>query len=138
MCVNKFTKCTCTSAVPITPTMYMLCMYTYTYILVCCDVLMRCPLVPQINRFRIYLASLSSDAVIDFNAPLSSGLIPSLSVNTLHNPDQASGESDFLEEFHRHGHTSHIVVKPPVSREVDEFPELKRHSSVLSHKPHFK
>jgi hypothetical protein len=92
----------------------------------------------ETNRFRIYLASLSTDAVIDFNAPLPSGLIPSPSVNTLHNPDQASGESDFLEEFHRHGHTSHIVGTPPISREVDEFPELKRHSSLLSHKPHFK
>ena len=110
----------------------------YTYILVYCDVLMRCPLVLQTNRFRIYLASLSTDAVIDFNAPLPSGLIPSPSVNTLHNPDQASGESDFLEEFHRHGHTSHIVGTPPISREVDEFPELKRHSPVLSRKPHFK
>lgn len=96
-------------------------------------------IIPQTNRFRIYLASLWSDAIIDFNAPLPSGLIPSPSVSTLHNPDQASGESDFLEEFHRHGHTSHIVgMPPPISRGDTDFKQLKRHSPVLSRKPHFK
>ena len=90
----------------------------------------------QTNRFRIYLASLWSDAIVDFNAPLPSGLIPSPSISTLHNPDQASGESDFLEEFHRHGHTSNIVGRP--SRGETDFKQLKRHSPVLSRKPHFK
>jgi PH/SEC7 domain-containing protein len=91
----------------------------------------------EINRFRIYLASLCSDTVVDFNAPLPSGLIPSPSISTLHNPDQASGESDFLEEFHRHGHTSHIVGTPPVHRVGADFRELQRHSPVFSRKPQF-
>ena len=76
--------------------------------------------------------------MVDFNAPLPSGLIPSPSISTLHNPDQASGESDFLEEFHRHGHTSHIVGTPPVHRDGADFRELQRHSPVLSRKPQFK
>jgi PH/SEC7 domain-containing protein len=89
----------------------------------------------EINRFRIYLASLCSDAVVDFNAPLPSGLIPSPSISTLHNPDQASGESDFLEEFHRHGHTSHIVRGTSGHRDSNK---LQRNSPLLSRKPQFK
>ena len=94
--------------------------------------------IPQTNRFRIYLASLWSDAVVDFNAPLPSGLIPSPSISTLHNPDQASGESDFLEEFHRQGHTSHIIGTPPTSRGDTDFKQLQHHSPVLSRNPNFK
>ena len=35
------------------------------------------------NRFRIYYASLTSDIIIDYNAPLPSGLVPSPSISTL-------------------------------------------------------
>lgn len=35
------------------------------------------------NRFRIYYASLTSDILIDYNAPLPSGLVPSPSISTL-------------------------------------------------------
>lgn len=37
----------------------------------------------QVNRFHIYLGSLHSDAVIDFNGPLPTGLVPSPSISTL-------------------------------------------------------
>ena len=93
---------------------------------------------PQVNRFRIYLASLSSDVAVDYNAPLPSGLIPSPSISTLHNPDQASGEADFLEEFHRHGHTSHIVPSPPTSRLAFNDRELHSHSPLLSRQRYHK
>ena len=125
MCPSFTFVCTCMTDVGKS------CVCTSIIVYVCCTIL-------QTNRFRIYLASLCSDAVVDFNAPLPSGLIPSPSVSTLHNPDHASGETDFLEEFHRHGHMSHIMGTPPVSRGGGALRELQRHSPVLSRKPNFK
>ena len=37
----------------------------------------------EVNRFNIYYASLTSDVIIDYNAPLPSGLVPSPSISTL-------------------------------------------------------
>ena len=125
--------------ISITPCVYTcMCICSVLYMCNYCNVWMSSSLAVQTNRFRIYLASLCSDTIIDFNAPLPSGLIPSPSVNTLHNPDHASGESDFLEQFHRQGHTSHILGTPPASRAGNNFSQLQRHSPVLSRKPQFK
>ena len=59
--------------------------------------------LPQMNRFRIYFASLTSDTIVDFNAPLPSGLVPSPSISTLANP--GGSEEGLFEEYRFRGGT---------------------------------
>lgn len=41
---------------------------------------------PQINRFHIYIGSLQSDVIVDYQGPLPTGLVPSPSISTLATP----------------------------------------------------
>ncbi|KAL5479467.1 hypothetical protein EMCRGX_G022993 [Ephydatia muelleri] len=51
----------------------------------------------EINRFRIYLATLTNPQFVDFSAPLPSGLVPSPSISTL----AAMGTGNSMSESFR-------------------------------------
>lgn len=76
----------------------------------------------QINRFRIYLASITSDVIVDYNAPLPSGLVPSPSISTLATPG-VGGEGELLD----------LALTPPHSPSRQKLAHRKHTHSPIKH-----